>query len=95
MGPAESTNLGLDSDIGIMLTHVIPNGPAAIAGLERGDIILSINGEAVSTRQQALLIVAALEPGDQVEVQGWRDGRRYRAELTVAERLSQLPPSRR
>ncbi len=95
LGPADSTELGLDSDIGIMLTHVIPNGPAANAGLQRGDIILAINGEAVSTRQQALLIVAALEPGDEVEVHGWRAGQRYRAKLLVAERLPQLPPSRR
>lgn len=95
LGPSLSAELGVDSDIGILLTHVIPNGPAASAGLRRGDIILAINGEAVRTRQQALLIVAALEPGDQVEVQGWRAGERYRAQLTVAERLPQLPPSRR
>ena len=95
LGAVASAELGVDSDIGIVLTHVIPDGPAANAGLRRGDVILAINGEAVRTRQQALLIVAALEPGDQVEVQGWRDGQRYRAELTVAERLPQLPPRRR
>ena len=95
LGAVASAELGVDSDIGIVLTHVIPDGPAANAGLRRGDVILAINGEAVRTRQQALLIVAALEPGDQVEVQGWRDGQRYRADLTVAERLPQLPPRRR
>lgn len=95
LGAAESEQLGLDPNIGILLAHVIPGGPAAAAGLLRGDIILSINGEAVRSRQQALLIVAALEPGDEVEINGWRDAQRFRATLTVAERVPQPPPRRR
>ena len=68
------------------LTRVIDGGPAADAGLQRGDIILSINGEAIRSRQQALLIVAGQEPGDQVEINGWRDSQRFRATLKVSER---------
>ena len=94
LGPSESEELGLDPNIGILLTHVIPGGPADAAGLMRGDVILSINGEAVRKRQQALLIVAALEPGDLVELSGWRTGQRYRATLTVAERVPQGPRRR-
>ena len=87
--PAESEGLGLDPNIGILLNHVIPGGPAARAGLERGDVILTINGEAVRSRQQALLLVAGLEPGEQVQLNGWRSGQRFRATLTVAERPQQ------
>ena len=87
--PAASELLGLDPNVGIMLTHVISGGPAADAGLRLGDVILQINGEAVRTRQQALLIVAALEPGDLVDIEGWRKGTRFRATLTVAERAQQ------
>ena len=87
--PAESEGLGLDPNIGILLNHVIAGGPAAQAGLQRGDVILTINGEAIRSRQQALLLVAGLEPGEQVELNGWRAGQRFRASLTVAERPQQ------
>jgi hypothetical protein len=33
-----------------------------------------------------LLIVAALEPGNQVEIDAWRNGQRFSATLTAAER---------
>jgi len=84
--PAESEGLGLDPNVGILLSRVIEGGPAAEAGLQTGDVILRINGEAIRSRQQALLLVAGLEPGDAVELDGWRDGQRFRATLTVAER---------
>ncbi len=87
--PAESEGLGLEPNIGILLTRVIEGGPAADAGLRPGDVILTINGEAIRSRQQALLIVAGLEPGDGVELSGWRAGQRFRATLTVAERPQQ------
>jgi serine peptidase DegS len=84
--PAESETLGLQPNIGILLNAVRAGGPAATAGLVAGDVILAINGEPIRTRQQALLLVAGLEPGDVVTMDCWRDGQRFRAELTVVER---------
>jgi serine protease DegS len=83
---AEAEALGIDVAAGIILTRVFDNGPAATAGLIPGDVILAINGEQVRSRQQALLIVAALEPGDRVDVDGWRNGARFSAVLTAGER---------
>lgn len=82
----EAEALGLDADVGIMLDTVIADGPAAAAGLLPGDVILSINGEAIRSRQQALLLVAGLEPGAGIDVTVWRDGQRFRTRLVVAER---------
>jgi len=87
--PAEAEGLGLDPNIGILLSRIIEGGPAELAGLQRGDVILSINDEPIRSRQQALLLVAGLEPGDSVELSAWRDGQRFRATLTVAERPRQ------
>ena len=83
---AESAALGLDPNVGILLGSIVPEGPAAAAGLQRGDVILGIDGESIRSRQQALLLVARLNPGEQVEIVGWRDGGRFRAILVVAER---------
>ena len=87
---AEAKALGIDTNAGIILTGIVAAGPADTAGLLRGDVILAINDELVRTRQQALLIVAALEPGDEVELIGWRDGQRFSTTLIATER----PPSR-
>ena len=84
--PAQAEARGLEPNLGILLETVFTGGPAASAGLQPGDVILSIDGEVIRNRQQALLIVAGLEPGDTVDISAWRDGQRFRAELTVAER---------
>ncbi|MGB5345292.1 MAG: trypsin-like peptidase domain-containing protein [Woeseia sp.] len=86
LGAATAEALGLEPDLGIVLQSVIAGGPAEAAGLAPGDVILTINGEAIRSRQQALLIVAGLEPGESVDMSCWRNGQRFRAELTVAER---------
>lgn len=86
LSPAESVALGLDQDVGILLSSVIENGPAALAGLQSGDVILAIDDEPIRSRQQALLLVARLQPGTEVIIEGWRDGKRFRATLIVAER---------
>lgn len=83
---AESAALGLDPNVGILLSSVFADGPAAAAGLRSGDVILGIDGEAIRSRQQALLLVARMNPGEKVEIEGWRDGQRFTASLIVAER---------
>jgi len=83
---AESTALGLDSNVGIFLSRVFDGGPSAAAGLQKGDIVLAIEDEPILSRQQALLLVAAMEPGDTVDITAWRNGKRFTATVTVAER---------
>lgn len=89
---AESAALGIAPDVGIVLSEVHEGGPAAISGLEVGDVIVEINQQAIRSRQQALLLVARLNPGDQVEISGWRDDQPFRATLVVAERPERLNP---
>lgn len=83
---AERMDMGLEGDLGILLVSIYGGGPADLAGLQIGDIILSINGEAIYTQRQALLIVAGTSPGDEVEIVGWRGGQRFNATVIVGER---------
>ena len=83
---AESRSLGLDSNVGIFLSRVFEGGPSAAAGLRQGDIVLAIEDEPILSRQQALLLVAAMEPGETVDITAWRNGARFMATVTVAER---------
>ncbi len=83
---AEYELMGLDSNVGILLSAVFPDGPAAAAGLRRNDVILSINGEPIQSGQQARLLVAGLRPRDTVDVVGWRNGQRFTATMLAGER---------
>ena len=85
----EATSMGINPNIGIVLTGVTAVSPAEAVGLRRGDVILSINGEQIRTRQQALLIVARLNPGDLIEMEGIRNGQRFRTSVTAIERRTQ------
>jgi len=85
----ESAALGINPNTGILLTEVYANSPAERSGLKRGDVVLEINGEPIRSRQQALLIVARLNPGDKIDMSGLRQGQAFRVTVTAAER----PPS--
>ena len=88
---AEMTAIGLEGNIGILLVDVYAGSPAASAGLRGGDIILSINGEAISSSRQAQLLVAGSPPGETFEVVVVRDGVRLNATVTVGERPAEDP----
>jgi len=83
---AESEALGLDPNVGIILTRVFEDGPAAAAGLKGGDVVLAIGDEPIRSRQQALLKVASMKPGEEVQISAWRDGERFDTTVTVIER---------
>ena len=48
---------------GVIITGVLQNGPAAVAGIRPGDIITSVGGQSVATVPELLSKVAALKPG--------------------------------
>jgi serine protease DegS len=83
---AERLALGLDEHIGILLESVHTDGPADVAGLRRGDAVISMNGEPILSRRQALLIAAGAKPGDEVVIEGIRDGSRFQVTVVAGER---------
>jgi S1-C subfamily serine protease len=64
--------LGVRFDTGIpnaaLVTSVTPGSPAEVAGLRPSDIITALNGQRISSYQQAMQILGAMQPGDQVDI---------------------------
>ena len=60
-------------DGGIVLTGVVPGGPAHNAGLEKGDLVLSVDGQAVSTLRELYRATWRKGPGEAVGLQILRD----------------------
>ncbi len=70
---------------GAAVTTVEPGGPADEAGFKQGDIMRSIDGQAVENNQDLRLRVARIRPGESVDVTVWRDGREHDLDITLAE----------
>ncbi len=58
-------------------------GPADQAGLEPGDVILSLDGRPVNSGQELLAMLRSRSPGDEVEVEYDRDGQRETVTVTL------------
>src|SRR5690606_4565821 len=68
-------SLGLKEAYGALVSSVTEKGPAAAAGLQQGDIILSFDGRQVKQMRELPRMVAESEIGKQVELHVWRKGK--------------------
>src|SRR6478672_10854318 len=79
-------SLGLPKDSGEIVRSVVPNGPAARAGLQQGDVIVKVNGQAVTPDQTVSYLVANTPVGARVPLEIIRSGKRATVTVQVAER---------
>jgi serine protease Do len=70
---------------GALIGDVSPNSPAQKAGLEKGDIILEINGKPVNDGAQLRMNVSLMQPGTTVTVKVLRDGQARDFSVRLAE----------
>jgi serine protease Do len=74
------------ADHGVVVNSVEPGGPADRAGLRMGDVIQSINGEAIQTPDQLVQIVANSDVGTKLRLGYLRSGKRDSAVVEVGDR---------
>jgi serine protease Do len=72
--PAMAKAFGVDARGGAVVGEVTGDGPAAAAGVERGDVIVGLNGRPVEDARQFRLDVAAAGPGTEVRLDILRNG---------------------
>lgn len=77
--------LGGDYVGAIIILGVAPDGPAAIAGLQKNDVLLAIDEQKINGRQSVMDIVADLRPGTTVNFTVLRDGETLSIAIQVGE----------
>ena len=72
---------------GVVVLGVGPDGPSGRAGLQRGDIILSMDGQKVGTVNDLLLLLRQeFKAGQEIQLEIFRDGSNFRLPLVLGER---------
>ncbi|MFW2404235.1 MAG: M20/M25/M40 family metallo-hydrolase, partial [Gammaproteobacteria bacterium] len=71
---------------GVRVESVVPNSPAAAAGIEAGDVLKSMGGTAVENLQSFTDLLKSMSPGDTVSTIVERDGEELELDVTVKAR---------
>ncbi len=85
LGPLDAEQaraFGLDSTKGVIVQGVTEGLPADAAGVQRGDVILSVDGERVDSVRDMVYLISTRSPGVEVVLEVFRFGETM--ELTVA-----------
>jgi len=75
---------------GALVARIMPDSPAAKAGLQAGDVILSFNEHPVDSAAALPPLVGTVEPGRSATVTVLRDGEREQIDVTVEKLPSDL-----
>lgn len=80
--------LGLSKVEGILVTQVTPGSGADEAGMEEGDVILSINGIKTKTRPEMQEQLSRYRPGNTVQVEYFRRGKSYNKNILLKNKTN-------
>ena len=84
--PALAAGFGLPRDWGAVLADVMPGGPADIAGLRIGDVVLTMDGKVIENGRQLLVNLYQRKIGDVVRLGVLRGGEELAVDVAVLER---------
>ncbi len=81
-------DLGASEVKGVVIEALTRGGAAKAAGLERGDVLLSINGIETNTTPRFMEIIGQYRPGDQLKIKYFRTGEEHFAMVTLRNQLN-------
>lgn len=82
-------SLGLEEARGALVSSIVPDGPAARAGIQQGDVILTFNGEQIQDSRDLTQRVGSTPIGNTSRVEVLRNGQRRTLNLRLQERPSE------
>jgi serine protease Do len=83
--PEAAKTLGVEAGRGALASIVERGGPAAEAGMQPGDVVVSFDGKPVESTDQLVQMVVGTAPGHTVPMQVMRAGKPITLNVTVAE----------
>jgi len=86
LSPSMAKEFGVPDTSGALVQNVEPNGPAAKAGVQNGDVIRKFNGQAVADAGSLTSQVTETSPGTEVTLDVLRNGKPLSVKVTLGER---------
>lgn len=86
--PAIKDGYNLSVDSGALVVEVAADSPAAKAGLQSGDVIVSFGGVEITSNRKLVDAVQSHESGDTVQITFWRGSQQMQVEVTLSPRPS-------
>lgn len=80
--------LGLPTVEGVLITRISPGGSAEEAGIQKNDVIISINGIKTSTLPEMQELLGRYRPGNVLRVEYLRKGRPYEVEIILKDKTN-------
>jgi serine protease Do len=81
----KAKELKLPAERGVLLERIVPDSPAAKAGLKDSDVITEINGQRVEGAAQFRRMIHEIPAGRSVQFTVWRDGRAQTISVTLGK----------
>ncbi|MEA2064542.1 MAG: DegQ family serine endoprotease [Gemmatimonadota bacterium] len=79
-------SLGLEASQGVLVGDVSPDTPAEKAGIEKGDVVIEVNGEEVTNTTELRNKVAMIKPGTKARFRINRNGKDMTFKVVLMER---------
>ncbi len=81
------SGLKVSVDQGVLIVRVMPNSPAAQAGLKAGDVIVKVNGQSIDDSNAVQKVVEKTQVGSSLQLELSRNGQN----LNLATKVEALP----
>jgi serine protease Do len=89
LSPEIAESMGMTNQRGAVVAELVPGGPAARAGVQPGDVVVSVNGHAVTSSSEMTREVARARSGDTLHLEIIREGRRRTIDVRSGTRPSE------
>jgi hypothetical protein len=87
---ALNAQLGLEAGVGLVVTYVTPESPAAKAGFQKNDLLISCDGQSLVHPAQFRKLIRVRKEGDPVKLVYYRAGKKDTASALLAARPADL-----